>query len=189
MLKPPQKILEWIAKHFENDSSKMLITTGVLGWALSSAAQIGAILFNKKISDKEKSFLLPQEFMDAITNIGLFLVFTLSTKKLVSKLFSTGKWTTKNVRTYINKNENLFKDKIGKLDFNIDDVLAKTTPALKEEHTVAKNLGTTLATVGAGIIASNVITPFVRNKSAAKAQKNYIGYKSASPYVSKGMKI
>ena len=177
-----ESTLQWVAKHFHEDASKMLIATGVLGWVLSSGAQIGAILVNKKISDKEKSFLLPQEIADALVNIGLFLAFTTVTKHTVSKLFSTGKWTTKNVRDFINKNPNIFKDKIGKIDYVLGDTLSKIAPALRSEHEVAKNLGTTLTTVGAGIIASNVITPVVRNNKAAKVQKKYINYKNNNPY-------
>ena len=40
-------VLNWIAKNFREDASKMLIWTGVIGWGLSSLAQICAILFNQ----------------------------------------------------------------------------------------------------------------------------------------------
>ena len=67
-----QKTLEWVYNTFKDDTSKMLIATGTLGWALSSLAQMCAIVWNPKISSDKKSFLLPQELMDAVVNIGSF---------------------------------------------------------------------------------------------------------------------
>ena len=40
MNKAFQSILEWVAKNFSKDASKMLILTGVAGWTLSSLAQV-----------------------------------------------------------------------------------------------------------------------------------------------------
>ena len=104
-----QSILNTIAKNFKDDPSKMLIVTGAIGWGVSSLAQIGAILFNPKISDKEKSFLIPQEMSDALVNIASFLVITNSVKIFTSKLFSTGKIAPKSVREFLNKNKALFE--------------------------------------------------------------------------------
>ena len=39
--------------------AKMLIYTGVLGWFLSSAAQVVAIAVNDKIPKEQKAFLIP----------------------------------------------------------------------------------------------------------------------------------
>ncbi|MBQ7764093.1 hypothetical protein IJ384_01850, partial [bacterium] len=91
MNNPLDKILNWIAKNFRKDASKMIIATGVAGWTLSSLAQISAIIFNPKLNNDQKSFLVPQEFADAAVNIGSFFLITLMLKKITSKLFSTGK--------------------------------------------------------------------------------------------------
>ncbi|MCQ2744025.1 MAG: hypothetical protein MJ230_04420 [bacterium] len=169
-----QSGLNWMAKTFSKDTSKMLIITGVAGWALSSLAQIGAILVNPKIKDEQKMFLLPQEFSDAIMNIGAFFLVTQVTKKTVSKLFSTGKFTTKSVRKFLNEHKNVYGDKVGKLDFNIEEALKYETKGLLKSHQNMANLGTTIATVGASILASNVITPILRNKMASSIQKTYL---------------
>lgn len=182
--------LNWIAKKFTEDNSKMLIWTGVAGWALSSAAQIGAILFNPKIDDKQRSFLVPQEFADAVVNIGLFFLVTQLTKNTVKKMFTTGKFAPESVNKFL-KNHKIYTDKIGKVDFNIDKI-SDMPETVKSSYKACKNFGTTVATIGAGIVASNVITPVIRNKSAARAQKKYIDYKKTSPYsntYSTGMKI
>lgn len=174
MNNPFSKALNSIAKSFKDDPSKMLIRTGVAGWTLSSIAQIGAILVNPKIPIEQKSFLIPQEMADAATNIGLFFLLTLSAKKCVSKLFSTGKFAPKSVRKFLNENKDLYGKRIGKLDFNLDDVLKNNKNFPENEYRVCKSLGTTIATVGAGILASNVITPVVRNEMASNMQKKYI---------------
>ena len=84
-----QKSLEWIYQNFKKDTSKMLIFTGTAGWALSSFAQIIAIVVNPKISSEKKSFLIPQEFMDAVVNVGAFFGITMfAKKKRIKTLFN-----------------------------------------------------------------------------------------------------
>ena len=114
-----EKALNSIAKHFHKDASKMLIWTGVAGWTLSSLAQIGAILFNPKIPNEQKSYLVPQETADAIVNIGSFFLVTQVAKKAVSKIFSTGKLAPQKVRNYLELHKDKYKDKVGKLDFRL----------------------------------------------------------------------
>jgi hypothetical protein len=177
MKKPFSNFLNFIADHFRKDTSKMLIATGVAGWTLSSLAQIAAIAFNPKLSKEQKSFLVPQEFADAVVNIGSFFVVTLSVKKLVSKLFSTGKFATSKVRNHLNKNKELYRDKIGKIDFCIDDIKYDKNFPIKEYHS-SKNVATTVATVAAGILSSNILTPIGRNFMASDMQKKYLNSKN-----------
>lgn len=188
-----QDILGKIYKSFRKDAAKMLIWTGVAGWALSSLAQVCAVLFNPKISNEKKSFLVPQEMADAAVNIASFFLITQVTKKTVAKLFSTGKFAPQKVRAYLQKHKNLYANKIGKLDFDLDEVLKKNKDFPVNEYYACKNFGTTLATVGAGILSSNIVTPIVRNHMASGMQKNYIERKKtvvASPAkVSYGMKV
>lgn len=174
MNNPFKSVLNWIATHFRKDASKMLIWTGVAGWTLSSFAQISAVLFNPKFDNEQKSFLIPQEFADAAVNIGSFFLVTQVAKKSVSKLFSTGKFAPSKVRKYLSKHKDLYGKKVGKLDFDLDEVLKKDTLFPKDEYWACKNFGTTIATVGAGIISSNIITPIIRNNMASSMQKNYI---------------
>lgn len=177
MKNPFNRILDWVAKNFRKDASKMIIATGVAGWTLSSLAQISAIVFNPKISNDKKSFLVPQEFADAAANIGSFFLITLMVKKLTSKLFSTGKLAPKSLRKCFKKYPDIFEGKIGKLDFKVDDYIKKIDNFPKDEYYAYKNFGTTIATVGAGIVSSNIVTPILRNEMASNMQKNYINNK------------
>ena len=81
MANPFKSILNWVAKHFQDDPAKMLIWTGVAGWSISSAAQIFAIIANPKIDNEKKGFLIPQEMYDAVTNISLYFLITLFAKR------------------------------------------------------------------------------------------------------------
>lgn len=172
MANPFKSILNWVSKTFSEDPSKMLIITGVAGWTLSAIAQIGGVLFNQKLSNEQKSFLVPQEVADAMVNIGSYFFITLFSKNLISKMCKTGKIASKNVRKHLNNSPEL-KSKVGKLDFMLDDVLAKNSTEYKDYKTY-KSFATTFATVGAGILSTNIITPIARNKMASDMQKNYI---------------
>ena len=175
-----RKPKEWIFETFKDDTSKMIIGTGTLGWIISSLAQIGAIAGNPKISSEKKSFLLPQELMDAAINVLGFFVITMLTKVGIKKMASTGKIAPQTVRDFLNKNKDLYKDKIGKIDFNLDEVLSKK-PEYKDIYNSYKsyeNFAATMGTIGASVLSCNIITPLVRNKTASRVQQTYIDMKN-----------
>lgn len=64
-MKSPAKLFDEfktvIYKNYGENPGKMLVHTGVLGWILSSLAQIAAVVFNDKISKEQKVFLIPQD--------------------------------------------------------------------------------------------------------------------------------
>ena len=173
-----QKSLNWVFENFKKDTPKMLIVTGTLGWVLSSLAQGIAVLANPKISNESKSFLLPQELMDAAVNIGGFFIFTMLTKKCISKMAQTGKIAPQSVRKFLNSHAE-YKNKVGKLDFNLDDVLSNKPELAKlyETYESHKNFVTTMGTIGASILSCNIVTPVVRNFTASSVQKTYIDMK------------
>ena len=159
--------MENLWKKYSKDPAKILVQTGTAGWALSSAAQIIALLMNDKISTKEKTFLIPQETFDAIVNIGSFFLITSGIKKFSSKLITTGKIAPKNVRNYLDNSP--FKDSVGKLSFDIERDL-KGLPSFNEhrpQYNAFKNIFTTGSTIGASILSCNIVTPIVRNKLAS----------------------
>ena len=57
---PFEKGLEWVYNKFKKNTATTLVVTGTIGWALSSLAQIGAVIINPKIPKEQKSFLVPQ---------------------------------------------------------------------------------------------------------------------------------
>lgn len=181
-----QKGLEYIYQNFKKNTATMLVVTGTIGWGLSSLAQIGALLFNPKISKEQKSFLIPQEFLDAVVNIGSFFLITQATKKIISKMASTGKIAPQKVRDFLNKNKDLYGDKVGKLSLDLDEVLKTNNKFPTDSYYTYKNFVTTVGTVGASIVASNVVTPVIRNSMAADMQKKYLNNR---PQNSGSMKI
>lgn len=171
-----QNCFNWICENFKKDTSKMLIVTGTLGWILSSLAQVFGILGNSKISSEKKSFLLPQEVMDAVVNVGAFFGITMFTKKVIAKMASTGKIAPQSVRDFLNKNS-ILKNKVGKFYFNVGDVLPKNSSELTSYESY-KNFVTTMGTVGASILSCNIVTPLIRNATASRVQKRYIDMKN-----------
>lgn len=169
-----QKSLEWVYQKFKKNTATMLVVTGTIGWGLSSAAQVGAVLFNSKIPTEQKCFLVPQELADAVVNIGAFFLITQAAKKMMSKLASTGKIAPSKVREFLNKNKDIYGDKVGKLSLDLDEVLKKDPKFPKESYYSYKNYATTIGTVGASILSSNIVTPIVRNSMASELQKKYL---------------
>ena len=110
-------------KNYGENPGKMLVHTGVLGWILSSLAQVSAVVFNDKISPEQKSFLVPQEIADAAINIVSFYAITNTFKNVASKLVSTGKLSTKAIKNGL-KNLGIKNSDIGKYNLNIGNIKA-----------------------------------------------------------------
>ena len=176
---PLQKGLQWVYNNFKKNTATMLVVTGTIGWGLSSLAQIGAVMFNPKISREQKSFLVPQEFLDAVVNIGSFFLVTQATKKIISKMASTGKIAPTKVREFLNKNK-VYGDQVGKLSLDLDEVLKNESKFPKDSYYTYKNFATTVGTVGASILSSNIITPVLRNTMASDIQKKYLNNRPQS---------
>jgi hypothetical protein len=164
-------INDWIAKHYGKDTGKMLIHTGVIGWALSAAAQVTAICVNDKISKKQKMFMIPQEIADAFVNIISFYAITQTCKSFASKLVKTGKLLPKSVREVINAKG--LAEKCGKLDFNIYKD-ANLSPSAIKRLTSFHNGVDVVATTAGSVLSCNIVTPIVRNYIAANRQKSAI---------------
>ena len=103
-------------------------------------------------------------------------------KKFISKLASTGKFAPQKVRDYLRKNNDLYKDKVGKWDFDLDKVLETDKLNFpKDSYYTYKNYITTLGTVGASILSCNIVTPIIRNSMASRVQKQYIENQNNTP--------
>ena len=108
-----------VLKKYGEQPGTMLVHTGVLGWILSSLAQVAAVAFNDKIPAEQKVFLIPQEIADAATNIISFYAVTQSLKSLGSKLVKTGKLKNVKISKFLDSVDGLDKSKIGTWDFDI----------------------------------------------------------------------
>lgn len=166
-----QNIKDVIAQKYGKNMGKMLIHTGVIGWVLSSAAQVAAIVINDKIPKEQKMFLIPQEIADAGVNIASFYLITQSFKSVTSKLVSTGKWLPQSVRAFLDKTD--LAAKVGKKGFDVlkDGKLpADLTNKYNKFSAGMDFVGTTLGS----ILSCNIVTPIIRNEIAAKRQKSGI---------------
>ncbi len=157
-------------KNYGENPGKMLVHTGTLGWILSSLAQVGAVVFNDKISPEQKTFLIPQEIADAAINILSFYLLTNSLKKFGAKLVSTGKLRTKRIRNFLERNE--LMGNVGKLNFDITE--QDNFKPLTDHYKSFKNgVDVVTSTIGS-IISCNILTPILRNQYASKRQKKAI---------------
>ncbi|MCM1338802.1 MAG: hypothetical protein NC191_03935 [Muribaculaceae bacterium] len=163
---------EWVAKHYGRDTGKMLVHTGVVGWLLSAAAQVMAIVVNDKIPKEQKLYLVPQELADAAVNILSFYTITQGCKSITSKLVSTGKLLPKSIRQVIDAKG--LTNRIGKIDFNV----LKDANLTKEELDVTESFKNGIDVIGAtigSVVSCNLVTPIIRNEIAASRQKKLIG--------------
>ncbi len=174
MMQRFDRYLENIWNKYSKDPAMMLVHTGTIGWALSSAAQIIAVLLNDKISAKEKTFLIPQEAFDAFVNIGSFYLITTGIKNFSKKLVTTGKILPKSIKNYMENSP--FKNAYGKSGFNMEKDLnsLQSFEPHKKNYSAFKNIFTTGATIGASVLSCNVVTPVLRNALASSSQKSII---------------
>lgn len=163
------KIKDYIYKKYGQESGKMIVHAGVITWATSSLAQIAAVAFNDKIPSEQKKFLVPQEIADGVINIATFYLVTNSLKNIAGRLVSTGKWSTKAIRNFVEKNPK-FKIKMGSMETNLN----KTFKENKEFHdcydTFKGGMEMMASTIGS-VASCNLVTPIIRNSWGAKQQK------------------
>lgn len=130
-----EKVKTFLFNAYKTDTAKLLLWTGTIGWMLSAAGQITSILFNKKISKKEKEFLIPQEMADAAINITCFWVLTGRVQNFAKKLVSRGKIITPEIMRKCEELGIQFKKEKGKgkpdIAQTIQDRLRDLNGALK----------------------------------------------------------
>ena len=205
-----QNCLTKIWDTYSKDVGKSLIHLGAVGWFFGALAQVGALAFNKKIDKEEKSFLFPQEIADGVINVGLYYTICQGIKSLADSIVDKGKFIPESVNTAYEKllaNKNLFTPQEEAKIFGSKKNITKTLAAVcdasfmknlapvvqnfitNEIKPAAANLGSwkngigTIATIGASVLACNVITPYTRNIVASKIQEKtgkntYYDYKA-----------
>jgi len=154
-----------IFNNYSNNVAGMLIHTAIIGWVASSAAQLIGIATNKKYTQEQKSFMIPQEIADAAINIGSFFVITSSIKRLALKLVSTGKIIPQAVHNRIVAHGDELK--IGTHDFDLKDV--KYFEEIEKPYKSFLNFAGSTAAVVGGVISSNIVTPIIRNHFASSS--------------------
>lgn len=168
-----QRTVNTVFEKFSSNPSKMLIYTGVLGWFLSSAAQVVAIAVNNNISKEQKSYLIPQEIADGAVNVFSFFLITQSIKAVTSKLVSTGKIISPKVKNYLVEKGFNTKDRIGKVGFDIAEIrnTCQDFEKILPDYNKFKSGTEVIATTLGSILSCNIVTPILRNQIAASRQK------------------
>jgi len=166
----------YVYEHMAKNPGNMLLFTGTAGWVLSAIAQVIGLINNKKISNDQKKFLIPQELADAAVNIASFFFITKACTKIGDRLVTSGKLSTSYLR---GKLKALKQDSfIGKESFDISklpQIINKSNPDFDPEFSKKffdffDGIDFISSVVGS-IISCNIITPFLRNKFAANRQK------------------
>jgi len=186
------RFVNWITnKSYEKlapNLGDMLLVTGALGWVLSSIAQATVVVFNKKISDDQKKFLIPQELADAGVNILSFIVLTRSCQKFGERLVEKGKLATPKIREFLEKNQltskigtsikEIVNDKEELKPFSVEKEILNPKNQIekglkKHYYNFCDGVIFISSTIGS-IISCNIITPILRNKFASARQKEAI---------------
>ena len=182
----PSKIFEnfknAILTKYGPNPAKMLIYTGVLGWFLSSAAQVVAIIVNDKIPKEQKMFLIPQEIADAAVNILSFYTLTSGVKYIGAKLTKTAKLRTAELTNLLKKGghvlekgEKRLENKVYAGDWNFDITkLENYNSEIADKFKPFRNGAEVITGLIGSVISSNIVTPIARNKYAAIKQKQAI---------------
>lgn len=180
----------YIYKHYGQESGKMIVHAGVITWFTATASQVFAIAVNKKVSEDQKKFLIPQEIADGAINILAFYTITSSMKNIAGKLASSGKWSTKAIRDFAEQNKTKLQTPLGDLKTDLEKTFNGNDEFHKTYDTFKGGLDMIAATAGS-VVACNVATPFIRNYIGAKQQKQSIDnkYKNQTFQPKTGMKV
>ena len=165
-----QKGLDIIANQSTYNTANILIFLSAGAWLASSLAQVVGIYNNKNYTKEQKSFMIPQELADAAVNIGAFLLLTTSLKSLTTKMVETGKLTPKSIQKFLGE-KGLLSER-GKFDFNVTRV--EGFQEYRQTYNNFKTVAESTAAIVGGIISSNIVTPILRNKIAAKRKDRMI---------------
>lgn len=162
-----------IYKKYSKNAGKMILHAGVITWTTASLAHVAAIVYNDKIPQDQKKFLIPQEIADGVLNIAAFYIVTKSMKDLAGKFVTTGKWSNKAIREFVDKyGKNI---KMGDFNENLPNKFKDQDEFVKGEFHKAydpfRNGIDMLSTSLGSVISCNAITPFIRNSYGAKQQK------------------
>jgi len=214
-----RKSINWIYKHFEKGSGAMILVTSLTGMGVSTIAQTCAIIFNKKYTDKQKAFMIPQELTEGIINICSMLLITKPAQRFVRKLVKTGKIATKQTLQYMKEND--LADKRGAKNFDIGLFIKEKMAKLEgseefsslaqeeknkiltghldvlDNYSVYADSISAITTTAGSALSLAVLAPLIRNSVAAKyqkvnmnrLQKHYQEYENRKIYNTDSLKI
>lgn len=155
---------------------KAMMVATIIGFASASIAQSIAVAFNKKISNKDKKFLVPQELIDGAVNVASCVIIMGIMTKCATELVERGKWTTHNIDKLIEQLPEAAKAKIGATGSDLGKIFHENaTPEVQGKfypifYNFKWGMEMITSTVSSAL-AYSVLAPFVRNNVAAEFQK------------------
>ena len=173
-----------IFKAYGESPGSMLVHTGAIGWVLSSAAQISAVIMNNKLSPEQKMFLIPQEAGDAAVNIISFYTLTNGIKHIGSKLTKSAKIRSAAIEKLLedrglilHKGQKRAAGKVYAGDWDFDITKLRNyrfdiAPTFKPFNNGAE----VIAGLSGSILSCNIVTPILRNLYASKKQQKMIDH-------------
>lgn len=166
-------------KKFGPNPGTAIMAATALGVATSSIAQSMAIAYNKKIVDKEKKFLIPQELLDGAINVAASVLIIGTMSKCAGRLVETGKWSTDGIRELIAKLPETVKVKMGDPETNLVNIFfehaaPKDNENFKTIYYKFKWGMEMLSSAIGSVLALSVAAPFIRNYAAAKFQQAHL---------------
>lgn len=174
MIKPNNSWWEgfkaYIYKTYSRRPGVIITHAGAISWIGSSIAQVCAIIFNDKIPKEQKKFLIPQELADGFINVASFYLITSYFTKVPGKMVKTGRWSSKAIRDFIEKNPLPEGKKMGGLRTDLTEIYEKNKEFRHIYDPFKGGIEMIASTIGS-ILSCNIATPFLRNIFASKQQK------------------
>jgi hypothetical protein len=170
-----------IAKLAEYDiksHASLLKWTTLIIWACSLAAEVGTFAFNKKLPDKEKSFIIKQELTAGGISLAVMYLLADRFEKAGEWLVAHGKLLPKELPKQWRTEENLQKILNGDQAFLKKELKGDAT-WINKLGGFQKGVSVALGTLGT-IIAFNLTTPLISNKIASYFQNKSLSAKPVS---------
>lgn len=166
-----KNVADYYCKSPENKAN-LLTWTYLATTITSSACQIWSIKQNKNIPEEKKSFLIPQEFLDAVINAVMFVTFAKSFGDMGKALVDKGKILSPEIKNML---EPEIKKMLEKVDLKSVEKVTESLGKLKGDNLVIFNqyksgIGVLFSVTGS-ILATCIAAPFLRNKFASVFQK------------------
>lgn len=165
------KIAELAEKCMKLGAHKVLTWVTLAGWFFSLLAEVGTLAFSKNIPKRDKQFIIPQELIGGVINLGLMATF-------MEGLASVSKWLVRRGHVLpMTFPEHLRKPEIIQKILDAEkhpDFIAKE---LKGNQMWVKKLASftegfkLIMSILGGILAINIAATLVSNKLAAYFQK------------------
>lgn len=173
-----------VAKLAEYDvlhHASLLKWTTLIIWACSLVAEVGTFAFNKKLPDKEKSFIIKQELTAGGINLAIMYLLADSFEKAGAWLVNKAKLLPEELPAKFRTEEAVQKI----LDKDVA-FLNSDTKWINKMGGFRKGVSVLAGTIGT-IIAFNITSPFISNKIASYFQNKDLAKKAgASTIVPKG---